>query len=87
MTLENSLAAEDFARLFEGNSALSLEDQLRNIVQICERHDIVTFAKMVSLKHAGHDEILKLTPEQAERFIEDIDLFLTVVISMARLKQ
>lgn len=87
MALEDTLAPKRFSRLFDRCHALSLDDQLRDVVRSCERHDIMTFARMVCLKHAGHQDILNLTSNEAKFFIEDIDLFLTAVISMQAEKQ
>lgn len=87
MSLDKTHAPRNLARLFEGSRALSRDEQLRDILKACERYDIMAFAKMVCLKHSGHQDILQLTPAESRLFIGDIDLFLTAVISLGIRKQ
>ncbi|QFS98858.1 hypothetical protein FIV06_15630 [Labrenzia sp. THAF191b] len=87
MTLKNGTKEDLFKSLFEGSAALSLDEQVRNILQVCERHDVMTFAKMVCLKRSGHQEILLMHPHEAQCFIDDIDLVLTAIMSQQLLKQ
>ncbi len=73
--------------LFDGCSALSLDDQIRDVWCQCQDNDIATFAKMICYKHTGHDDVLKLKGKDAVAFLEEIDPFLTSKMVEKQMRQ